>query len=191
MVCDKSSRRRHSLEAILDVPIVLPPLVVGLALLILFQTAISRAFQQVVPVTFAVPGVVLAQFMVAGAFAVRTMRMTFDQIPVRAEQVALTLGCSTAQAFWLVALPQARRGMLAATILAWARALGEFGPILIFAGATRFRTEVMPTTVFLELSVGNIEGAVAVSLLMVVAAGIVLALARGFGLSHNHLAVEG
>jgi molybdate transport system permease protein len=182
---------KAALEAILDVPIVLPPLVIGLALLILFQTPPGRAVQQVVPVTFAVPGVVLAQFTVAAAFAVRTMRMTFDQVPVRAEHLALTLGCSSAQAFWLVALPQARRGILAAAILAWARSLGEFGPILIFAGATRFRTEVMPTSVFLELSVGHIEGAVAVSLLMVIAAGAVLALARGFGLSHNHLAVEG
>jgi len=71
--------------------------------------------------------------------------------------------------------------MLAAGTLAWARALGEFGPILIFCGATRMRTEVMPTSVFLELSIGNIEAAVAVSLLMVLAAMIVLLLIRAVG----------
>ena len=65
-------------------------------------------------------------------------------------------------------------------MLAWARALGEFGPILIFCGATRMRTEVMPTTVFLELSVGNIEMATAVSLLMVTAAVAVLVVVRVF-----------
>ena len=65
--------------------------------------------------------------------------------------------------------------------LAWARSLGEFGPILIFSGATRMRTEVLSTTVFLELSVGNIEAAVAVSLLMIAAAVIVLTLLRAFG----------
>jgi molybdate transport system permease protein len=59
--------------------------------------------------------------------------------------------------------------------------MGEFGPILIFSGATRMRTEVMPTSVFLELSVGNIEAAVAVSLLMVIAAVLVLLLVRLFG----------
>ncbi len=134
------------------------------------------------PVTFAVPSVVLAQFTVACAFAVRTMRVTFDQISPRTEQVAMTLGCSRAQAFWMVAIPESRRGILTAATLAWARSLGEFGPILVFSGATRFRTEVLPTTVFLELSVGNIEAAAAVSLVMVVTALVVLLLTRMFGL---------
>ena len=106
-------------------------------------------------VTYAEPAVVLAQFAVACAFAVQTMRVTFDQIDTRAEQVALTLGCRRSQAFFQVVLPQAWRGMIAALTIAWARSLGEFGPILVFAGATRMRTEVLSTTVFLELSVGN------------------------------------
>ncbi|MBI2441436.1 MAG: ABC transporter permease [Lentisphaerae bacterium] len=169
------------IDAILDIPIVLPPLIVGLSLLILFQTPLGRAIQQVIPVTYAIPSVILAQFAVACAFAVRTMNVTFDQIPTRNEQVALTLGCTRRQAFWLVVLPEARRGMLTALTLAWARALGEFGPILIFSGATRGRTEVLPTTVFLELSIGNLEAAVAVSLLMILAAVAVLLLVRLLG----------
>jgi molybdate transport system permease protein len=173
---------RELADAVLDIPIVLPPLVLGLALLILFQTRPGLALQRYVPVTFAVPSVVLAQFVVACAFAVRTMRITFDQIDPRHERVALTLGCSRWQAFWMVAMPEARRGILTAATLAWARALGEFGPILVFSGATRMRTEVLPTSVFLELSTGNIEAAAAVSLLMVVTALAVLLLARGFGL---------
>ena len=96
-----------------------------------------------------------AQFAVACAFAVQTMRVTFDQIDSRAEQVALTLGCRRSQAFLQIALPQAWRGIIAALTIAWARSLGEFGPILVFAGATRMRTEVLSTTVFLELSVGQ------------------------------------
>ncbi len=78
-------------------------------------------------------------------------------------------------------LPEARRGLLTAATLAWARSLGEFGPILIFSGATRMKTEVLSTTVFLELSVGNLEAAVAVSLLMVAAAVLVLLLIRTKG----------
>jgi molybdate transport system permease protein len=169
------------LDAILDIPIVLPPLIVGLSLLILFQTPPGRFIQQVIPVTYAVPGVILAQFAVAAAFAVRAMRITFDQISPRSEQVALTLGCTRARAFWLVVLPEARRGMLTAFTLAWARALGEFGPILVFCGATRLRTEVLSTSVFLELSIGNLEAAVAVSLLMIFAAIAVLLVVRLFG----------
>jgi molybdate transport system permease protein len=169
-------------DAILDIPIVLPPLVIGLSLLILFQTSFGRFIENYVTVTYAIPSVILAQFMVACAFAVRTMRVTFDQIPQRRERVALTLGCNASQAFWMVVFPEAKRGMLTAATLAWARSLGEFGPILVFSGATRMKTEVLPTTVFLELSVGNIEAAVAVSLIMVAAAVAVLVVARVYGL---------
>jgi molybdate transport system permease protein len=168
-------------DAILDVPIVLPPLVVGLSLLILFQTPPGRAIERIIPVTYAIPSVILAQFMVACAFAVRTLRATFEQISPRQEQVALTLGCRRSQAFWRVVLPEAREGLLTAATLAWARALGEFGPILVFSGATRMRTEVLSTTVFLELSVGRIEAAVAVSLLMVAAAVAALLTIRMLG----------
>ena len=173
------------LDAILDIPIVLPPLVIGLSLLILFQTPWGRAVQKVVPITYEIPSVIIAQFSVACAFAVRTLRATFEQINPRQEQVALTLGCRRSQAFWLVVFPEARRGVITAATLAWARALGEFGPILVFSGATRMRTEVLPTTVFLELSVGHIEAAVAVSLLMVIAAVAVLIIIRVFGLERT------
>jgi molybdate transport system permease protein len=240
---------KGAVDTLLDVPIVLPPLVIGLSLLILFQTwpgrmieestskhlgfvvsyimlptiaaglaiaftpaptrfirlsagalaavcivaglALSSAGSSIATllqqhlgtrITYAIPSVIIAQFSVATAFAVRTMRVTFDQISPRTEQVALTLGCTRWQAFWFVALPEARRGMVTAGTLAWARSLGEFGPILVFAGATRMKTEVLSTTVFLELSVGNLYAAIAVSLLMVIVAVVVLVLARGFGL---------
>jgi molybdate transport system permease protein len=81
-----------------------------------------------------------------------------------------------------VVLPEARRGLLTAFTLAWARALGEFGPILIFAGATRLRTEVLSVSVYLEFSVGQLNGAVAVSLLMIITSVLVLVSMRIFGL---------
>jgi molybdate transport system permease protein len=173
---------KNVIDAIIDIPIVLPPLVVGLSLLILFRTAPGRAVESVLPFTYAVPGIVLAQFAVSCAFAVRTMRTTFDEISPRQEQVALTLGCSRSDAFWYVVLPDARRGVITAATLAWARSLGEFGPILIFAGATPMQTEVLSTTVFLELSIGRIHAAVAVSLVMIAAAAAVLITLRIFGL---------
>jgi molybdate transport system permease protein len=172
-------RGRDFIDAVLDIPIVLPPLVVGLSLLILFQ---FPPFNWTAPwVVYKIPGVILAQFMVATAFAVRTMRATFDQIDTRLEQVALTLGCSRAQAFGMVVIPQATHGMITAGTLAWARALGEFGPLLVFAGTTRFKTEVLSTSVFLEISVGDMEAAVAVSMIMVIAAIFVLITTRVWG----------
>jgi molybdate transport system permease protein len=174
-------RGKPLLDAALDIPIVLPPMVVGLCLLILFQTPLGRLVERAVPFTYTVYGIVLAQFVIAAAFAIRTMRATFDHLSARPEDVALTLGASRARALWSVTLPAASRGMLAAAGVAWARSFGEFGPILVFAGATRLRTEVLPTTVWLELSVGNLEAAVAVSLVMVIAAMLVLTTIRAAG----------
>ena len=180
------------IDAVLDIPIVLPPLVVGLSLLVLFHTTpgvwVEEQFKALfgTGITYQIPSVVLAQFMVACAFAVRTMRATFDQISVRQEDVALTLGCSRFQAFWRVTLPEARNGLITALTLAWARSLGEFGPILVFSGATRMKTEVLPTTVYLEMTTGSLEAAVAVSILMVVFAVAVLFAIRHFG-SDRHL----
>jgi molybdate transport system permease protein len=166
------------IDAILDIPIVLPPTVVGLCLLIFFQTPTGRAIERVVPFTYAVPGVILAQFLIASAFAIRTMRGTFDHLSSRPEDVAMTLGCSRGKAVWLVTLPAARRGMFAAFSLAWARSLGEFGPVLIFVGVTRMKTEVLPTSIYLELTSGHLDSAVAVSLLMVALALVVLVAVR-------------
>jgi molybdate transport system permease protein len=168
-------------DTILDIPIFLPPLVIGLSLLILFRQTPLRYLDDAFPIALHVPAVVIAQFAVAAAFAVRTLRGTFDEISPRREQVALTLGCTRGQAFWNVVLPEAWRGVLTAATLAWARSLGEFGPILVFAGSTRFKTEVLPVSVHLELSVGNIEGAVGVSLLMIVLAMAVLVVVRALG----------
>ncbi len=185
-------RGRAFVDTLVDIPIVLPPLVLGLSLLILFHLPIfgwelEAWLRDTVgfPVTYRWPAVVLAQFSVACAFAVRTMRVTFDQINPRTEDVARTLGCTRAQAFLQIAIPQAWRGMIAAFTIAWARALGEFGPILVFAGSTRMKTEVLSTTVFLELSIGELDSAVAVSLLMVLMAVVVLLVLRllGTGLS--------
>lgn len=187
-------------DSILDIPIVLPPLVIGLSLLILFNQVMIggqsiekwlgewlgglNAWNESIPsgVTYKVPAIILAQFTVSCAFAVRTMRNTFESIDPRQEEVAMTLGCGRSGAFWLIALPQAARGVIAAGTLAWARALGEFGPVLVFAGATRGSTEVLATTVFLEISIGNLEGAVAVSFLMIAVAIMVLTAVRFLGM---------
>ncbi len=174
-------RGKELVDAVLDIPIILPPLVIGLGLLMLFQTAPGQFVQGWMRFTYAIPGLILAQFMVACAFAVRTMTAAFAEINPRQEQVAMTLGCSRAQAFWWVVLPEARRGMIPAATIAWARAMGEFGPVLVFAGTTAYRTEVMPTSIFLELQVGNLGVATAISIVIVVLAMAVLMLMRFAG----------
>jgi len=167
------------IDAILDIPVVLPPLVIGLSLLILFNNFPPRALDWSVSsldgmlseigfrVTHTKLAIVIAQFTVACAFAIRTMKVAFDQIDPRSEQVAMTMGASRGRAFLDVVLPQTYHAMLAAGMLAWARALGEFGPILVFAGATRGKTEVLSTSVYLEINTGNLKGAVLISLIMI------------------------
>jgi len=182
---------RYIVDTLLDIPIVLPPLVVGISLLVLFQTPVGRwldqltgdflswvGFPGVRGITYEIPAIVIGQFTVAAAFAIRTMRDTFEQINDRPEQVALTLGASRFQTFSRVALPQAWRGGVAALTLAWARSLGEFGPILIFAGTARMKTEVLSTTVYLNFQFGNLRGSVAASLILVSVAIIVLVITR-------------
>lgn len=89
-------RGKHVLDGFLDIPLILPPLVVGLCLLILFRQTLLRSLDDRFPIAFHIPAVILAQFTVAAALAVRTLRATFDELSPRQEQVALTLGCSRA-----------------------------------------------------------------------------------------------
>jgi len=173
------SRYRFPLHAlidtIIDLPIVLPPLVAGIALLVFFQTPIGQWIEaHVMRFVFTTQGIVLAQFVPAASFSVRAMKATFDGVDPRMEQVARTLGCSEAQAFMRVTLPLARTGMVAGAVMTWARAAGEFGPILMFCGATRFKTEVLSIAIFLNMSVGKIEMALSVTIILVILATVAL-----------------
>ena len=182
-------RFKKFIDAVLDIPIILPPLVIGLSLLILFNQTPLKGFLDLfgISVSFTVVSVIIAQFTVACAFAIRTMYITFLQINNRQEQVALTLGCNQRQSFFYVLLPQAKNGILTAGALAWARALGEFGPLLIFSGSTRMRTEVLSVSVYLEITTGKIEAAVAVSIIMIISGFTVLMIVRMFGDSKKML----
>ncbi|PCJ52161.1 MAG: molybdenum ABC transporter permease [Planctomycetota bacterium] len=203
-------RGKSILDSILDIPIMLPPLVIGICLLFFFSSPFVKYFEEIFinifkgsfianwfgwepqywtfNPAFTKLSVIIAQFMVACAFAVRIMKSTFDEMNPRKEEVALTLGCSKGQSFWLVALPNAKRGIITAATLAWARSLGEFGPILIFAGTTRMKTEVLSTSVYLEFSVGNIAMATTISMAMIMTAIFINIIMRQFGgikLSHD------
>ncbi|MEM7781941.1 MAG: ABC transporter permease [Planctomycetota bacterium] len=187
LIARKKFPGRMLVDLIVDIPMVLPPLVVGLSLLILFHLMLGDWQLESwlrdgvgFPVTFHWPAIVLAQFSVSCAFVVKTMKVAFEQSSPRYEEVARTLGCSQGQAFLHISLPIAWNGLLTGFTIAWARSLGEFGPILVFAGATRMKTEVLSTSIFLELSVGQLGSAVAVALMMVAISIMVLILLRFF-----------
>ena len=157
-------------DAIVDLPIVFPPLVAGLTLLVFFsQTSPGRWIQEDLGIEFVFQpkGIVLCQFVVAASFAIRSAKTAFDDVDRRYENVALTLGCTQWGSFRRVCLPLARNGIIAGGILTWARAFGLFGPLMIFVGSFRGRTEVLSTTIFLEQSIGNLEVALAIALLLI------------------------
>jgi molybdate transport system permease protein len=177
-------RGQALIDTILDLPIVFPPLVAGLTLLVFFsRTALGQYIEKDLGLEFVFQarGIVLCQFMVSASFAIRSSITSFSDVDRRYEQVALTLGCTQWQSFYRVALPLAQGGIIAGAVLTWARAFGLFGPLLIFVGSFRGRTEVLSTTIFLEQSVGHLEVALAVALLMILIAVIALCAIRLVG----------
>lgn len=181
----------HLFEVLLDVPFVMPPVVIGLSLLLLFNSPAGHFLERYFSVSYAIPGVIIAQFPVACALALRVMRTAFERLDPRQEKVALTLGCSQRHIYWRIALPQVRKNILAAFTLAWSRALGEFGPVMIFAGTIRMQTEVLPTSVYFELNMGHTETAVAISLLMILLAVLAMGIVRLAGMATPAARQEG
>jgi molybdate transport system permease protein len=120
-----------------------------------------------VTLPFTVAGVILAQFTVIIAISIRMLKATFEQISPRQEQVARLLGCSAFGSFLHVTLPMARRGILAAIILTWARAIGEFGATVMVAGTARGQTATLPSSIYLAMSMADLPKAVTLVMILI------------------------
>jgi molybdate transport system permease protein len=154
-------------DTFLDLPIVISPVALGAILLIFFNSSLGRFIESFgIKFVFEVPGIVLAQFTVITALAIRLMKATFDSMGTRYEIVARTLGCNKWQAFFKVTLPLAKNGLLAAGIIAWARAVGEFGATITLVGATTMKTETLPIAIYLNLATADIEKAMAIIIII-------------------------
>jgi molybdate transport system permease protein len=175
-------------DTILDLPIVISPIALGAALLVFFNTPLGVAIEnKVLRFVFEVPGIVLAQFTVIIALAVRLLKSTFDSIDPRYERVGRTLGCSKLEVFFRVTLPLARNGLIASGILTWARAVGEFGATVTLAGATKLKTETLPIAIFLSLATADVEKAVAVIFALIFIAAVALITLRKITGKTNHI----
>lgn len=175
---------RRLIEAAVDLPVVLPPVVAGVALLLVFgrrgligaplaEAGVSLAFTSV--------AVVLAQIFVASPFYVRAMKVGFAAVPRELEGAALTDGATRRQAFRRITLPLAAPAFVEGAVLAWARALGEFGATIVFAGSLAGVTRTLPLAIYATLE-RDLEAAVALSaLLAAVAAVLFLAVRRVAG----------
>ncbi|MCF1503701.1 ABC transporter permease [Afifella sp. H1R] len=168
-------------DTLLDLPLVMPPLVAGLGLLFVIGRAsplpplaeIGAVF------LFSPAGIVLAQTFIATTIIVRSAKAAFEAVDPGYRDVAGTLGLRPARVFFAIDLPLAAGGIVSGAILAWARALGEFGATLMVAGATRFRTETLPMAIYLNMATGEVEVAVACALVLLVTAFALLLMMRG------------
>jgi molybdate transport system permease protein len=174
------------LRALATLPLVLPPVVGGVALLLAFgrQGILGRLLDQWTGITlpFTTAGVIVAETFVAMPFLIITVEGAFHAADRGYEEAAATLGASRLTVFRTVTLPLIGPSLLAGAVLCWARALGEFGATITFAGNFPGRTQTMPLAVYVALE-ADPDAAVALSLVLLVVSVAVLAGLRGRWLS--------
>lgn len=173
---------KAAVDLLLDVPVVLSPVAVGVSFLLLFRTSFGIWVEEnLLRFVFEPPGIVLAQLPAALGLTVRVVKASFQGVDRRYEDVARFLGCSQFKAFSRVTLPMAKRGIIAAFILAFARSVGEFGATVTLAGAVAGKTETVPVAIYLKLSGADVGGAVALMLLLTFTSLGVLLIVRFLG----------
>jgi molybdate transport system permease protein len=157
------------LEALTLIPLVLPPTVLGYFLLVGFgaRSPVGQALEQLgLQVIFSWRGAVLAAAIVALPLVIQTAKSAFEGIDPRIHDVARTLGRSEASIFFSVTIPLAWRGILAGTVLAFARALGEFGATLMVAGNIPGKTQTLPLAIYTAVQSGQQAEANSLALLL-------------------------
>jgi molybdate transport system permease protein len=169
-------------DLLVDLPIVLPPTVAGVALLVAFgrRGVLGPELQSAgIELAFTGTAVVLAQLFVSAPFYIRTVKAGFESVSPEYEGVAATLGASPMRIFWRIVLPLAWPSVVAGAILCWARGLSELGATLIFAGNFEGRTQTMPLAIIHVFEAGrSINVAIAMAVILVIAAAILLLLLR-------------
>ncbi len=164
----------------LALPLTLPPLVAGIALLLFFGTTPwGKALEQAgFMVIFTPLGIIVAEVFVNIPYMIRILRSAFSTINPRYEYVAKTLGSTDTGAFLHVTLPMAKPGILAGTVITWSKAMGEFGAVLMVAGATTMRTETLPIALYLNISTGDLDLAVAAATILILISLVTLCAAE-------------
>jgi molybdate transport system permease protein len=156
-------------DTLIDLPLVLPPAVAGLALLLLFgRTGLLGRYLNVlgIDIAFTTVAVVLAQIFVASPFYIRQAKALFEQLDPAYEETAKTLGSSSLRTFLFIILPLCATGLTSGAIMTFARALGEFGATIMFAGNLPGVTQTMPLAIYAAMQ-GDFDVAITISVLLV------------------------
>jgi molybdate transport system permease protein len=164
---------RDVVATLLELPLVLPPAVAGIALLSAFGARGTVGGPLGLRIPFTTTAVVLAQVFVSSPFFLRQAQAAFAAVDPRLLEAARASGASPSRTFARIAVPLAGGGLVTGAVLAWARALGEFGATLIFAGSFPRVTETAPLAIYAALD-GNTDAALALSACLVVVSFAVL-----------------
>lgn len=173
VLATRTFRGKAFVEAVALLPLVLPPVVTGYALLLVFgrRGPLGALLADLgLPVVFTWRACVIASAVMAFPLAYRVCRTAFEGVDRRLVGVARTLGASRLDAFRTVSLPLARRGVLAGAVLAFARSVGEFGATVVLAGSVAGETRTLPLAVFAEVQARGPEGVWRLALLSAVLA---------------------
>ncbi len=173
-------RGNRVINTLIDIPVVLPPSAAGIALLLAFgRLGLVGKYLEVfgVTLTFTTAAVVMAEIFVAAHFYVRQAATGFGAVDRTVEEAALVDGASRSTVFFRVTIPLAFPALVAGALTAWARALGEFGATIIFAGSFRGITQTIPLAIFAEFQ-SDIDAAVALSVLVLGFAFVVILAVR-------------
>lgn len=177
----RTFRGKGWLEAIVDLPIVLPPSVAGLALLLVFgrRGLLSAPFEILgISVPFTTIAVILAQVFVSAPFFIRSARTGIAAVDHDLEDAARVDGASERQLFRMITVPLASTALAAGLVMTWARSLGEFGATIMFAGNVEGRTQTLPLVVYGEFQGGDLDASIAAAAILVLAAFGVLVAVR-------------
>lgn len=190
LLARKHFRGRTLVDTLLDLPMVLPPAVAGIALLVAFgrQGLVGGWLSGVgVSLPFTEAAVVLAQLFVAAPFYVRTAVVAFAGIERELEQAAAVDGASRLAIFRRITLPLAAPALLGGAVMTWARALGEFGATILFAGNLPGRTQTMPLAIYLGFEAEGLRVALALAVILLAVSFGVLLLVKG--VLHRRVAI--
>ncbi len=156
-------------NVLIEIPLSLPDIMLGLSLLIMFSSMPGKWLSQNgIKIIFNTNGIVVAQLLVTLPFFIHFIKTSFMDFDLHMEIVAGSLGANSFRTFFLVTIPMCSNAIIGAAILAWSRALGEFGATQMLVGATRMRTETLSTAIHLNMGSGDSAAAMACAMLLLI-----------------------
>jgi molybdate transport system permease protein len=187
----KDFKGKVIIDSLIDLPIIFPPLVSGLALLMLLgpDGAVGEILEKFdLRIVFSKTGIIIAQTFVAAPFFIKTVRESIASIPANILSASYTLRASRSYTFFHVILPLSKNGLCAGLIMCWARALGEFGATAMLAGCIPGKTETMTLAIYSKSMSGDFNTATAIAVMLTVFAFISLVVMKNVFRKYENVA---